>query len=69
MSELGNSEWMPGVRVVVRSPGCWADGQTGTVLRASDIPRMCTVELDDGGRFLARDDELRTTTRSGSSDG
>jgi hypothetical protein len=63
VSRQGNSEWMPGARVIVRAPGGWADGQTGTVVGPASIPRMCTVELDDGGRFLARDDELRTTTR------
>lgn len=58
-ADTNASAWSPRTRVVVQSPGKWADGHTGTVmsLRVGN-DRMCMVQLDVGGQFYARDDEL-----------
>lgn len=54
------SAWAPDTRVVVESPGSWADGRAGIIARLRPgNPRMCLVQLDGMSQFYARDDELR----------
>jgi hypothetical protein len=62
VSRRSNS-WPIGTYVVVRSPGSWADGLTGTVHHyPADFPDHVTVQLDEvpSRRYLARPEELRT---------
>lgn len=50
-------DWRQHDRVVVRSVGSWADGDTGTVVGFSG--NYVTVERDAGApRFMARPDQL-----------
>lgn len=47
-----------GVRCVIRADGAWADGEHGTVKGPSTVLGMFTIELDHGGRYLARVGEV-----------